>query len=155
MVRGSSDRVVRDGHVFGTDQTAIPVQIDDFARTFDDRTRTAVQRNLQGFGNALAGRGRSVNTAIDQLPPLFGRLAPVTRNLSDPRTRLGRLFREVGRTARVVAPVAATAGRPVHPLGDHLRGAVAPTRTRSRRPSRARTRRSRPGSTRSRSSARS
>ena len=84
------------------------MQIDDFARTFDERTRSGIQRNIQGFGNALAGRGRSVNTTIDQLPPLFGRLAPVTRNLSDPRTRLGRLFREVGRTARVVAPVAAT-----------------------------------------------
>ena len=108
LVRGSSDRAARDGHVFGTDQTTIPVQIDDFARTFDGRTRTAVQRNLQGFGNALAGRGQSVNTAIDQLPPLLGHLAPVARNLSDRRTQLGRLFREVGRTARVVAPVAAT-----------------------------------------------
>ena len=155
LVRGSSDRAARDGHVFGTDQTTIPVQIDDFARTFDGRTRTAVQRNLQGFGNALAGRGQSVNTTIDQLPPLFGRLAPVARNLSDRRTRLGRLFREVGRTARVVAPVADHPGRPVHPLGASPSRRCRPTPTRSRRRSRARTGRSRRASTRSPCSARS
>ena len=108
LVRGSSDRVAEDGHVFAEDQTVIPVQIDDFARTFDGRTRTGVQRNLQGFGNALAGRGQSVNSSLDELPRLFGHLAPVTRNLSSRRTRLGRLFRAVGKTARTVAPVAAT-----------------------------------------------
>ena len=108
MVRGSSDRVAVDGHVFAEDQTTIPVQIDDFARTFDDRTRTGMQRNLQGFGNALAGRGRSLNSALDELPRLFGHLAPVSRNLSSRRTRIGRFFRELRDTARTVAPVAAT-----------------------------------------------
>ncbi len=108
MVRGSSDRAVADGHVFGEDQTAIPVQIDDFARMFDPETRSAMQHNIQGFGNALAGRGRALNSALGELPRLFGHVAPVTRNLSDRRTRLGRLFRELRDAARVVAPVAET-----------------------------------------------
>ena len=124
LVRGSSDRAARDGHVFGTDQTTIPVQIDDFARTFDGRTRTAVQRNLQGFGNALAGRGQSVNTAIDQLPPLLGHLAPVARNLSDRRTQPGTPVPR-GRQDRPRGGAGGRhPGRPVHPHGDHLRGAV-------------------------------
>jgi len=108
MVRGSSGEAARDGHVFGEDATTIPVQIDDFARTFDGETRSGVRRNIQGFGNALAGRGYSVNRTLEVLPRFFGRAAPVARNLSDPRTRLGRLFRELGDTARTIAPVAAT-----------------------------------------------
>jgi ABC-type transporter Mla subunit MlaD len=108
MVRGTSTQTARDGHVFGEDATTIPVQIDDFARTFDGDTRVGVRRNLQGFGNALAGRGYSLNRTIQELPRFFGRAAPVARNLADPRTRLGRFFRELGDTARVVAPVATT-----------------------------------------------
>ena len=50
-----------------------------------------------------------MNSSLGELPRLFGHLAPVTRNLSDRRTRLGRLFRErSATTARTVAPVAAT-----------------------------------------------
>ena len=107
MVRGRSDREVGDGHTFPPRQTEIPVQLDDFTRQFDDRTRTGIRENIQGFGNALAGRGTSVNRTLEVLPRLFARVAPVARNLSDRRTRLGRFFTEIGDTARVLAPLAA------------------------------------------------
>jgi ABC-type transporter Mla subunit MlaD len=106
MVRGSSERVVHDGHVFPASQTIIPVQFDDVTRSFDGRTRVGIRRNTEGFGNALAGRGPYVNRTLEELPRLLRYVAPVARNLSDPRTRLGRFFREVGDTARVVAPIA-------------------------------------------------
>ena len=108
MVRGSSDRVADDGHVFSEEQTAIPVQIDDVTRMFDGETRSGVRRNIEGFGNALAGRGRAVNSALGELPRLFAHVAPVTRNLSSRRTRLGRFLRELRDAARVIAPVADT-----------------------------------------------
>ncbi len=108
MVRGTSARVASDGHVFGEKATTVPVQIDDFARQFDGATRSGIQRNMQGFGNALAGRGRSLNSSLGELPRLFGYVAPVTRNLSDRRTRLGRFLRELRDAARTVAPVADT-----------------------------------------------
>jgi hypothetical protein len=73
---------------------------------YDPPTRQAVRRNLGGIGTALAGRGTSVNRTLDDLPRLLLHLEPVSRNLSDRRTRLGRLFREVGDAARVVAPLA-------------------------------------------------
>ena len=38
--------------------------------------------------------------------PLLENLEPVARNLSDPRTRLDRFFRSLGRAAEEVAPVA-------------------------------------------------
>ncbi len=108
MVRGSSDRVARDGHVFAENATTVPVQIDDFTRMFDDKTRTGVRQNTQGFGNALAGRGQALNASLGELPRLLGYVAPVTRNLSSRRTRLGRFLRELRDAARTVAPLADT-----------------------------------------------
>jgi ABC-type transporter Mla subunit MlaD len=106
MVRGSSSRYARDGHVFPPSQTGIPVQIDEVAEIYDGRTRTAIQDNLHGFGNALAGRGMALNRTFEQLPRFFREVAPVARNLSDRRTRIGRFFSELGDAARVVAPIA-------------------------------------------------
>ena len=106
MVRGRSELTAGDDHVFPPRQTLIPVQLDDFTRMFDGRTRVGVRRNIEGFGTALAGRGPSVNRALDELPRLFEHVAPVARNLSARPTRLGRFFRELGDTARVIAPLA-------------------------------------------------
>ena len=64
------------------------------------------RQNLQGFGDTFASRGLSLNDTIERLNPLFGYLAPVMRNLSDPNTNLRRFFKELGDAARVVAPVA-------------------------------------------------
>jgi len=83
-----------------------PVEIDEVFNMFDDRTRAASQKNLTEFGNALTGRGRELNDAIGELEPLFLKLRPVARNLSDRRTGLGKLFRSLGRSAAQVAPVA-------------------------------------------------
>ena len=48
-----------------------PVDIDQVLNTFDDPTRTAIQANLVEFGNALAGRGPAINSAIGRLRPLL------------------------------------------------------------------------------------
>ena len=74
--------------------------------TFDARTRAAIQTNLQGFGDAFAGRGQDLNLAIEALNPLLIDLTPVMTNLASPRTGLTRLVRALGRTCRELAPVA-------------------------------------------------
>ena len=106
MARGESDTIVRQGHTFPAGQTTLPVEIDDFNRIYDERTRQAVRRNTEGFGNAFAGRGIAINQAVGELPRLFGLIAPVTRNLADPRTQIGRFLRELADAARVVSPLA-------------------------------------------------
>ena len=108
MVRGGDARAVEDGHVFEVSQTEIPVQVDDVNRTYDEPTRDALRGNLDDFGNTLAGRGPSLNITLERLPRFLRLAEPVARNLSDPQTRLGRFFRELGDTARVVAPLADT-----------------------------------------------
>ena len=67
---------------------------------FDEPTRKASQGNLQGFGDAFAGRGGDVGRTLEELPPLLRALAPVMRNLADPQTDLDGFFRELGDAAR-------------------------------------------------------
>ncbi len=45
-------------------QTSVPVQFDDIFKTFDAKTRAAIQHNLVGFGDTLAGRGAALNDTI-------------------------------------------------------------------------------------------
>jgi ABC-type transporter Mla subunit MlaD len=106
MARGESNETAHQDHVFPVEQTVRPVDFDDVARIYDAPTRRGIQRSLYGFGTAVAGRGTYLNPAIEELPRVFGHLAPVMRTLADRETRLGRFFSELADAARVVAPLA-------------------------------------------------
>jgi ABC-type transporter Mla subunit MlaD len=80
-------------------------EFDAIANTFDTKTRENARTNLLGYGNAFAGRGMSLNDAIEALNPLLTNLGPVSRVLADPSTGLRRFFAELADTARIVAPV--------------------------------------------------
>jgi ABC-type transporter Mla subunit MlaD len=82
-------------------------EFDQIADTFDTKTREAARTNLTDFGQAFAGRGTSLNDAINSLEPLFHGLRPVTRVLIQPDTQLRRFFPELADAARIIAPVAA------------------------------------------------
>jgi hypothetical protein len=64
MARGRAEETVRQDHVFPVEQTIRPVDFDDVARVYDAPTRRGMQRGLQGFGTALAGRGTYLNQGI-------------------------------------------------------------------------------------------
>ncbi len=81
-------------------------EFDDIGNTFDQRTRNAARQNLLGFGDAFAGRGGSLNLAIESLNPLLTNLKPVAKAISNEDTRFRRLFPELGDAARIVAPIA-------------------------------------------------
>jgi ABC-type transporter Mla subunit MlaD len=106
MDRGESNTAVRQGHTFPATQTTLPVEIDDFNRIYDERTRQGVRRNMDEFGNTFAGRGVALNETIGELPRLFGLIEPVTRNLADPRTQIGRFLRELADAVRITEPIA-------------------------------------------------
>ena len=106
------------------------------------RRATAIAANTTGFGDAFAGRGESINTAIGAFRPLLRDIVPVAQNLASPETNLRRFFGELGDAAAIVAPAAeaqaelfveprhhlprAARGRaPVHPGVDHRRRAGA------------------------------
>ncbi len=106
LTRGRSEDTFEDGETMPQENVTYPVELDDFHRIFNDRTRRAVQTNLQGFGNALSSRGLSLNETIATLPRFLTHLTPVAETLADPRNNLARFFKELGDAARIVSPIA-------------------------------------------------
>jgi virulence factor Mce-like protein len=82
------------------------LELETIYSLFDDDTRDNARAATEGFGDAFAGRGRSLNTAIEALNPLFRSLVPVMSTLADPDTDLDNFFRQLGGAAAQVAPVA-------------------------------------------------
>ncbi|HEY7456995.1 MAG TPA: MlaD family protein [Solirubrobacterales bacterium] len=83
-----------------------PVDIDQFFGTFDEKTRTAIQRNNAGFGNAFAGRGPQINSALGALRSLAEHGQPVLRTLVAPGTNFGGFWEALEDLSATVAPVA-------------------------------------------------
>jgi phospholipid/cholesterol/gamma-HCH transport system substrate-binding protein len=97
---------LKEGATIPVSHASSQTEFDDIANTFDARTRAANRVALQGYGDAFAARGSSLNETIQKLNPLFTNLKPVAEVLTDPNTRLNNFFPSLGRTAEIVAPVA-------------------------------------------------
>jgi phospholipid/cholesterol/gamma-HCH transport system substrate-binding protein len=106
ITRGTDSRGFVDGATIPISATPTPVEFDEALSMFDEKTRAAIAVNTTGFGDAFAGRGESINTAIGAFRPLLRDVIPVARNLAAPRTGLRRFFVALGRTAAIVAPAA-------------------------------------------------
>jgi virulence factor Mce-like protein len=108
ITRGTSSKTFADGDTIRLAQAKEPVELDEFFNMFDDKTRAAAQANLQGFGDAFAGRGESINTAIGAFRPLLTDVIPVMRNLASPQTNLSNFISQLSTFSALVAPVAET-----------------------------------------------
>ena len=109
LTRGHDKAGFQDGATIPISQaTPVPVELDQVLNMFDDKTRKAAQVNTLGFGDALAGRGESINVAIGAFRPLLRDIIPVTKNLSSPSTHLVRMIQALNTTAGLLAPVAET-----------------------------------------------
>ncbi|MGI8506704.1 MAG: MlaD family protein [Solirubrobacteraceae bacterium] len=106
--KGTSKRFFADGGTMPISHTTVPVQFEDIFQAFDAKTRSAIDKNLVGFGDTLAGRGSALNDTISSLPSLFQHLRPVAQYLSDPSTELTRLLGSLEGFMGTVAPVAQT-----------------------------------------------
>jgi ABC-type transporter Mla subunit MlaD len=111
VTRGTSSQGFKDGQTIPLSHaTPKPVEFDDFFNMFDQRTRVGEQQNLRGFGDAFAGRGQDINTALQAFVPLVGLATPVLSNIASPETNFRRFFASQSRAAQIVAPVAAIQG---------------------------------------------
>jgi virulence factor Mce-like protein len=115
---GTSKESYLPGDTIPLAQARTPVEFDDLLNTFDHETRQHAQDATAGFGSALAGRGQDVNAAIESLAPFFRYLTPVMQNLADPETDLDDFFRQIGRAAAQVAPVADVQARLFSEMAD-------------------------------------
>ena len=105
LTEGNAEQAFADGDTVPVEQAYVPVDLDEFFEMFDEDTRDASQENLEGFGNAFAGRGPALGRTVEELPELFSQLQPVMANLAADETELKNFFKELGDAARVVAPV--------------------------------------------------
>ena len=106
LTPGRSDTILDAGDTIKLENASEPLDLEDVLATFDPPTRRSVREATVGFGDAFAGRGASVNTAIEAFNPLLRSLVPVMSNLAEPDTELDRFFVELGESAAQVAPVA-------------------------------------------------
>ncbi|HEX6206441.1 MAG TPA: MlaD family protein [Solirubrobacterales bacterium] len=88
--------------------TPEPVDIDEFFNMFDEPTRKGIQRNLTGFGNALAGRGPQINEALGAIRRAVESGQPTLRNLVEPSTNFGGFWEALAALNATLAPVAET-----------------------------------------------
>ena len=117
---GNAKATYRAGDTIPLKFAGQPVEFDDLFNTFDPKTRQASQQSLIGYGDALAGRGQSINLAIEALNPFLQHLTPVMKNLSDPSTQLSEFFKEIGKASAEVAPVARVQAALFTQHGGHL-----------------------------------
>jgi virulence factor Mce-like protein len=107
ITRGTDSEGFDEGATIPIAQaTPTPVEFDEVLGMFDEETRDAIGANTTGFGDAFAGRGESINTAIGSFRPLLRDIVPVAQNLASPETNLRRFFGELGDAAAIVAPAA-------------------------------------------------
>jgi phospholipid/cholesterol/gamma-HCH transport system substrate-binding protein len=88
--------------------TPEPVDIDEFFNMFDEPTRKGIQRNLAGFGNALAGRGPQINEALGAIRRAVESGQPALRKLVEPSTDFGGFWEALEALNATLAPVAET-----------------------------------------------
>ena len=102
---GTAETTFAAGDTIPLANAGDPVEFDDFLNTFDQGLRDDSRTSLAGYGDALAGRGQSINVALQEFPQFFGSLTSVMDNLNDEETGLDQFFVQIGRAAAQVAPV--------------------------------------------------
>lgn len=103
---GKSSTAMKPGATIPQAQSKTPIELDEYFSTFNEEMRQNLQDTFEGYGDALAGRGRSINIAIQEFVPFLTHLTPVMTALSDPTTQLNQFFRATSRFSGELAPVA-------------------------------------------------
>jgi virulence factor Mce-like protein len=112
LIPGRARKTFQDGDTIPIkNATTNAPELEDVLSTFPPETRTDARKSLEGFGNAIAGRGPAINTTIGELEPFTRYLLPVVRNLSDPKTELRNFFPGLEAAAAEAAPVARVQAR--------------------------------------------
>jgi virulence factor Mce-like protein len=106
LVPGHSRRTIPPDGRLGLSHAQALVALDQALRLFDPSTGHALQGAIGGLGDAVAGRGTSINDAISSTSQLLPPLERVLGTLDDPRTRLARFVDASAATMGTLGPVA-------------------------------------------------
>jgi len=92
----------RAGEPLPADQTELPVPVADVLNTFQPAVRGRLQGLLDEFGNGLADRGRSLQTAFIELTPLLRAADRIAAQLARRAPMSRRLIRNTAILARAL-----------------------------------------------------
>ncbi len=87
---------VPEGGSLGAGQVTPSVQLDEIYRTFDPRTRAALQSWLQASAAGLNGQGPALNAALGELDPFVADLQAATATLQSQDGAVGALVSNAG-----------------------------------------------------------
>ena len=87
---------IPEGGTLGAAQVSQSVQLDEIYRTFDPRTRAALQAWLQASAAGLNGQGAALNAALGELDPFVADLQAVTATLQSQHGAVGALVSNTG-----------------------------------------------------------
>jgi ABC-type transporter Mla subunit MlaD len=105
VILGHSHRTWGNGATVPLGHVTATVDLSQVLSMYTPSTQNGEADTTLGFGQALAGRGDSLNEAIHQFVPLVTALGPVMRSLASPRTDLRGFFSGLGAFAGALAPV--------------------------------------------------
>lgn len=108
LVPGRSRRRLADGGTLPLSRARVAVELSDTLGVFGQPTAGDIQRTVIALGNALAGRGASINDTIAATARLLPPLDRVLELLDRDRAFLDGFIRGAGATAGALAPVAGT-----------------------------------------------
>jgi virulence factor Mce-like protein len=110
LVIGKSTREVPAGGTLPLKQAIPVVELDEAFNTFDAETSEGIRNSISELGNALAGRGESLNQAVGAAGRLMPPLQRVLRNITSDRADLSGFIRGTAAATGALAPVATTLG---------------------------------------------
>ncbi len=103
---GRSRRTIRPGGVIPVSQAKPIVELDEAFNTFDSETTRGVRSAVNVLGDAFAGRGSSINTAVAAFGHASLPLRRTLRTIVADETDLDGFFRGVIATSNALEPVA-------------------------------------------------
>jgi phospholipid/cholesterol/gamma-HCH transport system substrate-binding protein len=94
LTPGDADgEVLPDGGTLPVGNVAESVQLDEFFRTFDAKTRAAFQTWMQEGAVAIQGQGQAFSNALGEFEPAFEAFDELFRALDSQRLAVRQLFR--------------------------------------------------------------
>lgn len=110
LVVGKSAKEIPAGGMLPLKQAIPVVELDEAFNTFDAETSEGIRSSVSELGNALAGRGESLNQAVGSAGRLMPPLQRVLRNVTSRRADLSGFLSGTAAATGALAPVAGTLG---------------------------------------------
>ncbi len=107
---GDERRMLSDGGTLGLRQSTGVTDFDDAISVFDEDTRSALRSVVRDMGEGVAGRGPSINRAVEELPETAADLGTVAATLRAGETNLQGFLRGAQSATAAIAPVSEPLG---------------------------------------------